>query len=377
MPMSPRHALLRLCLAGGRLGPRRRLLQAHGHDAPAALAAAPRHWREAGLTPAQTERLQGRDAGTLALEARTLAWLDAPGHHLIGWGDADYPPQLHDIASPPLALYIDGDPAMLWRPQIAIVGSRNATHGGQDNARSFAKALAEAGLAITSGLAAGIDAAAHQGALAAAWGVTLAVVGTGPDRPYPSTHADLRDRISLRGAVVSEHPPGTAPLRRHFPARNRLVAGLSLATLVVEAAERSGALISARMAAEAGREVFALPGSIHNPLARGCHQLLRDGAQLAQSPDDLLQALALALEGAVAALRQRLAIPISEAIADVDETSGDPHTLWEALGHDPTPMDALVIRTGLTVAQLSPMLLALELQGRLSVEHGRYARKSA
>ena len=292
MPMSPRHALLRLCLAGGRLGPRRRLLQAHGHDAPAALAAAPRHWREAGLTPAQTERLQGRDAGTLALEARTLAWLDAPGHHLGGWGDADYPPQLHDIASPPLALYIDGDPAMLWRPQIAIVGSRNATHGGQDNARSFAKALAEAGLAITSGLAAGIDAAAHQGALAAAWGVTLAVVGTGPDRPYPSTHADLRDRISLRGAVVSEHPPGTAPLRRHFPARNRLVAGLSLATLVVEAAERSGALISARMAAEAGREVFALPGSIHNPLARGCHQLLRDGAQLAQSPDDLLQALA-------------------------------------------------------------------------------------
>ena len=375
--MPPRHALLRLCLAGGRLGPRRALLDAHRGDALAVLALGPKAWREAGLTPAQITRLRGLDATLEAVEERTLRWLDAPGHHLIGWNDADYPPQLRNIASPPLALYVDGEPSCLWHPQIAIVGSRNATHGGQDNARHFARTLAEAGIAITSGLAAGIDAAAHLGALDVADGMTVAVVGTGPDRAYPVSHTTLRDQIACRGAVVSEHPPGTAPLRRHFPARNRLVAGLSLATLVVEAAEQSGALISARLAAEAGREVFALPGSIHNPLARGCHRLLRDGALLAQSPDDLITVLAPQLQGVIASLRQQLGVPISEPIADSDETESDPHRLWDALGHDPTPMDALVTRTGLTVAQLSPMLLALELQGRLSVEHGRYARKSA
>lgn len=377
MSISPRHALLRLCLAGGRLGPRRHLLEAHGGDALAVLGAGANAWRDVGLTATQINRLRGRDASADDVEARALRWLDEPGHHLIGWMDADYPPQLRQIASPPLALYVDGDPACLWRPQVAIVGSRNATHGGQDNARLFAHALAEAGIAITSGLAAGIDAAAHLGALAATDGVTIAVVGTGPDRAYPVSHAGLRDQITLCGAVVSEHPPGTAPLRRHFPARNRLVAGLSLATLVVEAAEQSGALISAHMAAEAGREVFALPGSIHNPLARGCHRLLRDGAQLAQSPADLMEALAPHLQSAVNSLRRRLDAPISDPVADIGETQSNPHLLWDALGHDPIPMDALVIRTGLTVAQLSPMLLALELEGRLSVEHGRYARKSA
>lgn len=377
MSMSPRHALLRLCLAGGRLGPRRALLDAHAGDALAVLGLGQHAWREAGLTPMQIARLCGRDAAMDAVETRALRWLDAPGHHLVGWGDGDYPPQLRDIASPPLGLYVDGEPSRLWQPQIAIVGSRNATHGGQDNARLFAHAFAQSGITVTSGLAAGIDAAAHQGALEATDGVTIAVVGTGADRAYPVSHAGLRDRIAVRGAVVSEHPPGTTPLRRHFPARNRLVAGLSLATLVVEAAEQSGALISARMAAEAGREVFALPGSIHNPLARGCHRLLRDGALLAQSPEDVLDALAPQLQGMVASLRQRIDAPISAPVADIGETGGDPHNLWDALGHDPTPMDALVIRTGLTVAQLSPMLLALELQGRLSVEHGRYARKSA
>lgn len=375
--MSPHHALLRLCLAGGRLGPRRALLDAHDGDALAVLALGQQAWREAGLTPAQITRLRGLDATLEAVETRALRWLNAPGHHLIGWNDADYPPQLRNIASPPLALYVDGEPASLWHPQIAIVGSRNATAGGLDNARYFARTLAEAGIAITSGLAAGIDAAAHLGALDVADGVTVAVVGTGPDLAYPVAHTPLRDQISIRGAVVSEHPPGTPPLRRHFPARNRLVAGLSLATLVIEAAEQSGALISARMAAEAGREVFALPGSIHNPMARGCHRLLRDGALLAQSPADLLEALTPNLQDVITTLRKRVDAPISEPIADSDETEGDPHTLWDALGHDPTPMDALVIRTGLTVAQLSPMLLALELQGRLSVEHGRYARKSA
>lgn len=375
--MSPQHALLRLCLAGGRLGPRRRLLEAHGGDALAALAVGPDGWREAGLRAAQMQGLRGHLASLDAVEMRALHWLEGPGHHLVGWRDDDYPPQLRDIASPPLALYVDGEPAALWHPQVAIVGSRHATHGGQENARLFAQQLAQAGITITSGLAAGIDAAAHLGALDVDGGQTVAVVGTGPDHAYPASHARLRDQISTRGAVVSEHPPGTPPLRRHFPARNRLVAGLSLATLVVEAAEKSGALISARMAADAGREVFALPGSIHNPLARGCHQLLRDGAQLAQSPADLMTALAPALQGLVAGLRQRINAPISEPSADRDEPPTHPHLLWKALGHDPTPMDALVHRTGLTVAQLSPMLLALELEGRLSVEHGRYARKSA
>ena len=375
--MSPRDALLRLCLAGGRLGPRRALLEAHGDDPVAVLSSGPDVWREAGLTAVQVRRLRGLDPAMEVIETRTRRWLATPGHHLIDWGCADYPPQLREIASPPLALYVDGEPGCLWHPQVAIVGSRNATHGGLDNARSFARALAEAGIAITSGLAIGIDTAAHVGALDADHGVTIAVVGTGPDVAYPASNAALRDKITARGAVVSEHPPGTAPLRSHFPARNRLVAGLSLATLVIEAAERSGALISARMAAEAGREVFALPGSIHNPLARGCHQLLRDGAQLAQSPDDLMAALTPTVQSVVTSLRKRLRAPISEPDAERDVNPGTPNLLWDALGHDPTPMDALALRTGLTVAELSPMLLALELEGRLSVEHGRYARKSA
>ena len=353
------------------------MLEAHHGDALALLEAGGAIWRDAGLTSTQIRRLQGQDAMTQTVETRALRWLETPSHHLVGWADADYPPQLRDIASPPLALFIDGEPSQLWHPQIAIVGSRSATAGGLDNARHFAQRLAEAGLVITSGLAAGIDAAAHQGALDSDHGMTIAVVGTGPDIAYPVAHTALRDRISQRGAVVSEHPPGAPPLRRHFPARNRLVAGLSLATLVIEAAERSGALISARMAAEASREVFALPGSIHNPMARGCHQLLRDGALLCQSPDDLLETLAPRLQDVLAGLRQRLAAPTSNPSADKDETTNDPHSLWDALGFDPTTMDALVIRTGLTVAQLSPMLLALELEGRLSVEHGRYARKSA
>ena len=370
MPFSV--ALVRLILAGGRLAPRRQLLDAHSGDADAAWAAGIASWRAAGLSEAQCAILRRPDARIEAATASTLAWLDAPGRHLIAWGDRDYPPLLSRINSPPLALFVDGEPGCLWHPQVAVVGSRRASPNGCDTARQFAHALAAAGFAITSGLAAGIDAAAHAAALAHPEGLTVAVQGCGVDMAYPGSHRDLRDRITARGAVVSEYPPGTPPLRAHFPARNRLIAGLAAGMLVVEAADRSGALISARMAAESGREVFAVPGSIHHPLARGCHALIRDGAGLATHPDDIIASLAPALADTATALRTRLA----DHAPNSDTPPDDPYGLWKALGHDPTTMEQLIDRTGLTIARLSPILLALELEGRVSVEHGRYTRKS-
>ncbi|MGY0504784.1 DNA-processing protein DprA [Luteimonas sp. e5] len=384
MPDCP--ALLQLALAGGPVRPRRALLQAFGGDAAAALRAGPGAWREAGLQPAQISRLRPPDDAARRDLARACRWLDAPGHHLLGCMDADFPPLLAQTPHPPLALFVAGEPGHLWHPQIAIVGSRAATSGGLDNARQFAGALARAGFAITSGLAAGIDAAAHGAALDAG-GLTIAVIATGPDRTYPLAHQALQARIAQHGCVVSEYPPGVPPLRSHFPARNRLIAGLALGTLVIEAGERSGALISARLAAEAGREVFAVPGSIHNPQARGCHRLLRQGACLASDANEVGAALGALATGLGAALRQRLRAGVAH-VPEPEQAHGDPcpdaapsdpehHKLWSALGHDPSPMDALVERTGLTVAQLSPMLLALELEGRVAVEHGRYTRKSA
>ncbi|KGM51415.1 DNA processing protein DprA, partial [Lysobacter daejeonensis GH1-9] len=223
-------------------------------------------------------------------------------------------------------------------------------------------------------------------------GLTLAVIGTGPDVPYPRSHAGLHARIAEHGAVVSEHPPGTGPQRQHFPSRNRILAGLTLATLVIEAAERSGALITARQASEAGREVFAVPGSIHNPLARGCHRLIREGAGLVESANEVIAALAPLAAELADDLRTRLAAPTS-AGHGVVTTTGQPRerdstpvqrggpaddpdyqNLWQALGHDPTGMDQLVARTGLTAAQLSSMLLLMELEGRVSSKHGRYHR---
>ncbi|HET6395899.1 MAG TPA: DNA-processing protein DprA, partial [Pseudoxanthomonas sp.] len=247
-----------------------------------------------------------------------------------------------------------------------------------DNARQFARAFCRAGLAVVSGLAAGIDAAAHAAAMDCG-GTTVAVLGTGPDRAYPRAHAALLERVAAEGAVVSEHPPGTPPRPGHFPGRNRIIAGLSLGTLVVEAALRSGALITARLAAEAGREVFALPGSIHHPQARGCHRLIRDGAMLAETPEEVL--------AGIAPLAGRLAVALAPAataagatpaqpVAVHEETDPDHDRLWQALGHDPMPMDVLVERTGLTAATLSSMLLGMELDGRVAVEHGRYARRS-
>ncbi|WP_080955324.1 DNA-processing protein DprA, partial [Xanthomonas perforans] len=260
-------------------------------------------------------------------------------------------------------------------------GSRSATAGGRDHTRAFASSLACAGLSIVSGMAAGVDAIAHEAALAQHDGITVAVVGTGVDVAYPERHQGLRDRIAERGAVVSEYLPGTAPVAAHFPARNRIIAGLALGTLVVEAAMRSGALITARLAAEAGREVFALPGSLHNPLARGCHHLIRQGATLAQEPAQVIEGLGQLSGELASALRERLAAPTelpskatTSAGAGPARSDPDYQRLWQALGHDPTPMDSLVQRTGLTAAALSSMLLIMELEGDVVTEHGRYTR---
>lgn len=376
-------ALLHLILAGGAAASRRALLERCG-SALAARAAPRALWRELALDTAQIRAFEGA-AGAIPTDglARARDWLAAPGHRLIGWLDPDYPPLLRRIASPPLALFVAGDADLLWHPAVAVVGSRGPTTGGRDNARAFARALVAAGFGVTSGLAAGVDRAAHEAALEAG-GITVAVLGTGPDVPYPDNHAALLARMSAEGAVISEHPPGTGARREHFPSRNRILAGLSLGTLVIEAATRSGALITARLAAEAGREVFAVPGSIHNPMARGCHRLIRDGAALVETADEVISALG-AWAGALRGdLQRRLAAgrnassggspPPAPPPAEIDPAH---HRLWQSLGHDPTTMDQLVERSGLTAAALSSMLLVMELQGRVSVEHGRYSRRTA
>ncbi|MBD9434737.1 DNA-protecting protein DprA [Pseudoxanthomonas sp. PXM03] len=369
-------ALARLVLASGPVLCRRRLLDQHGTPA-AALRAGASAWRAAGMDDVQITRLRGPADDA---HMRTLEWLQAPGHHLIGWHDADYPAPLRQIGSPPLALFVEGDPTLLWRAAVAVVGSRAPTSGGRDNAHAFARALASTGIVVASGMARGIDAAAHEAALALGPGTTLAVVGTGPDIAYPPGHDRLRDRLATQGAVVSEHPPGTPAMRSHFPSRNRILAGLTLGTLVVEAAERSGALITARQAGEAGREVFAIPGSIHNPLARGCHRLIRDGAALVECAQEVIEAVAPLAADLANALRGRLGETESAAIAGPGETplrlDADYQKLWEGLGHDPTGMDQLVSRTGLTAAELSSMLLVMELDGLVTAEHGRYQRKT-
>ena len=369
-------ALLRLIAAGGTSAPRRRLLARHATPA-AALAAGPAAWREAGLDAAQA-----RAFGRTPVAPAVRDWLAAPGHRLVGWHDPDYPTLLRRIASPPLALFAAGDIDLLWHPSVAVVGTRAPTSGGRDHARSFTDALARAGLGVCSGLAAGIDTVAHATALAAG-GPTIAVLGCGLDRAYPSSNAALLREVAARGVAVSEHPPGTGARREHFPARNRIIAGLSLGTLVIEAAQRSGALITARLAAEAGREVFAVPGSIRNPMARGCHRLIRDGATLVEDASEVAAALAPVAQSLAEALRSRLQVPIQMPGGAPGGDSGasrpsdpDYQRLWSAIGHDPSPMDQLLERTGLTAAEASSMLLLMELDGQVVHAHGRYARKS-
>ncbi len=299
---------------------------------------------------------------------RDLAWRDGGGR-IVTWGTPDYPTLLAAIADPPPVLFVYGDPAVLALPQLAVVGSRNPTRLGEEIAADFARALAAAGLAITSGLALGIDAAAHRGALTGS-GSTVAVLGTGPDRIYPARHHDLAHAIIQGGgALVSEYPPGTPALPGNFPRRNRIISGLSLGTLVVEAALRSGSLITARSASEQGREVFAIPGSIHNPLARGCHRLIRDGAKLVETAQDILEELAPQLRAAIE----------DHVIEKEEQFSLDTEyrQLLDCVGYEPTPVDRLVERSGLTAEVVSSMLLILELEGYVTVAPGGgYSRTS-
>ncbi len=288
------------------------------------------------------------------LIARTRAWCDEPGHAVVTLADPRYPPALLETVDPPPLLYVNGRSDRLAGSLLAVVGSRNATPQGVIDARRFAGSLATAGHTIVSGLALGIDAAAHEGALAAGprSGSTVAVIGTGIDIVYPSSHRTLAHRIVESGVIVSELPLGTTASAHQFPRRNRIIAGLSRGVLVIEAAARSGSLITARLASECGRDVFALPGSIHSPLSKGCHQLIRQGAKLVESVADVLEEF-----GGTAAPR-----PAETAPADDEADDG----LLALLGHDPVTADDLAARAGRSPAQLAGLLLDLELAGRIA-----------
>ena len=309
-----------------------------------------------------------------ALLDRGRVWCEAPGNHVIAWHDADYPPPLRQTASPPPFLFVRGRRDLLWHPQIAIVGTRQPSAAGTESAHYFARTLAAQGYTITSGLASGIDAAAHEGALTT--GHTLAALATGPDLAFPRSNADLYRRICETGAVVTEHPPGVPALRSHFPARNRIIAALSQGTLVIEAAIRSGALITARLAAELGKEVMAVPGSIHNPVAYGCHQLIREGAFLVEQPEEVRHILACSLGGgtpvapADAQSSRKPAIDRPEAF----RLNAEQQQVWQALGHDAVAIDTLCLRTGLTAADISSILIGMELSGWVENRFGRYHR---
>jgi len=304
---------------------------------------------------------------------------DAPraaptGGRRLRLADAGYPPQLRAIADPPPVLHVLGDPAALSAPAIAIVGSREPTPAGRETAFEFARGLASAGLVVASGLAAGVDAAAHRGALEAG-GRTVAVCGTGLDLVYPQANAELAARIVAQGALISEFPPGTLPLPHHFPRRNRLISGLALGVLVVEARYRSGSLITARLAADQGREGFALPGSIHNPLARGCHRLIRDGARLVETVEEVLAGLQADLFGALC--ERPAQAPDSTAFSG-GALDREAKILLNACGFEPVDVDTLVARTGFPAGSVASMLVLLELRGEVeSCAGGLYCRLPA
>jgi DNA processing protein len=345
----------------------RRLLAAFGSPQDA-IDAGPTAWREVG-GGAAAQALAQPALNHAALFDTTLAWLagDTRHRHILTLGDRAYPAALLQTADPPLMLYAQGRISLLASPSLAIVGSRHATPAGLDNARAFAQHLSDAALVIVSGLALGIDGAAHEGALAGAGpdsGGTIAVVGTGLDRVYPKRHHALAHRMTEgAGLLLSEFCLGTEPLAQHFPMRNRIIAGLSLGTLVVEAAVQSGSLITARIAVECGRDVFAIPGSIHSPQSRGCHRLIKDGAKLVETADDVLHELRFAPAA--------LAPPKSVAAPP----SNDP--LLNALGHDPMTLDTLAARTGWPMAELQAHLLELELDGRVArLPGGQFQRRA-
>ncbi len=296
-----------------------------------------------------------------------LRWIESSGAQLVLCTDAAYPPMLAQTVGAPPVLFVLGSIEALHSPQLAIVGSRNPTPAGRKTARDFAAWFARYGLTITSGLAVGVDAASHEGALLVD-GATVAVFGTGLDAVYPAENARLAARIRETGALVSEFPPRTQPAKRNFPRRNRIISGLSHGTLVVEATLRSGSLVTARWAGEQGREVFAIPGSIHSPLSRGCHKLIREGAKLVEAVEDVLSELQIPLRG------QRL-MGMRGAAKSATPLDKGYEMLLDALGFEPATIDDLVERTGLPGESLVSMLLILELEGCVAaLPGGRYDR---
>lgn len=304
---------------------------------------------------------QNGDNSILSRVEQSLEWLEQPSCHLLTFNADDYPPLLREITDPPLVLFVRGDLALLSDPQIAMVGTRHPGPHGAATAKSFARSFANSGLVVTSGMALGIDGACHQGALDAG-GHTIAVWGTGLGHCYPRRHHALAEQIvEAGGALVSEQPPQTGPHAGLFPLRNRIISGLSLGTLVVEASVNSGSLITARLAMEQNREVFAMPGSIHNPQARGCHRLLRDGATLVETVTDVLDVLQ---------------VPLRAALTAAPSTS-DPsvdHPLWRWLGHDPVTADWITAQSGLPVSTVLQGLMELELDGHVQQTAHGYSR---
>ena len=371
------------------------LLRAFGD--PAAVLSASRAQLSRLVAPALADRVlaSGPRDGIDA----TLRWLADPDHHLIAWDDLDYPHALLDVGDAPPVLFHVGRRDLLNRPALAIVGSRNATPQGIATAREFAAALCAAGLTIVSGLAEGIDTAAHEGALdrianrgagratgratgragadLPAAGSTIAVVGTGPDRVYPAGNRDLARRVAAEGALLSEYFPGTPARKENFPRRNRLLSGLARGVLVVEATLSSGSLITARLAGEQGREVFAIPGSIHSPFSRGCHKLIREGAKLVETAQDVLVELGWAqppVAGSTTAGDPAATTPgaagAPAATGGASDVDSDDSPLLRAMGYDSVPIDTLVLRTGLAAAEVTAKLVQLELEGRVAARSG-------
>lgn len=323
-------------------------------------------WQQANLlTETQRSRLFSDDCRR-HVDA-SLRWQSEPHQHCLTPFDKAYPALLNTIDDRPILLSLLGDASVVSDPQLAIVGSRNASRYGKDVAQNMAEYLAKVGLTITSGLASGIDKAAHEGALKSQQTAsTVAVVATGLDRVYPASHRDLAHRIAENGAIVSEYPLGTKPLAYHFPERNRIISGLSVGTLVVEAAQQSGSLITARLAMEQGREVFAVPGSVHSPHSKGCHELIRQGAKLVESADHILEDLKPLLEFSMTAVSDE---------TEQTPMAGKDSALLQWLDFEPMSLDELVVLSKWPVSALQSELLMLELEGRIeSLSAGRYRR---
>ncbi len=344
-----------------------RLLQTFG-SVDAIFNARHQQLADLALKPAAIDAIRNPQSIDISAD---LNWAGQNDHHIITLADAAYPPLLRDLHDAPPILYVRGDPDYLAQPQLAMVGSRNPTAAGRKTAQEFASHLSSMGITITSGLASGIDGASHKGALQGMAG-TVAVVAHGLDIVYPAAHQKLAQQISEQGAVISEMPISTQPQRGLFPRRNRIISALTLGTLVVEAAQKSGSLITARYAVEQNKEVFAIPGSIHNPMARGCHQLIRQGAKLVETASDILEELRISSSPP----------PCSDdkSTENNHENAKDPHQtldpdhqkLLKCLAYEPASIDELVLRSHYTAAEVASMLLILELEGIIVCQDGRY-----